>query len=169
MKRVIRQANPYKEGREFESRRPSKLTAPDEEFRATHNVRLLVSDVDACFLFYRDALGLPVLEDPEGGPYGALKAGPDVAIGLFRREFMTAAISSGSEVLSASREDRVALILEVDDIDEVFARVARAGSAVVQPPTDRPEWGLRTAHVRDPDGNLIELMTPISFDPTAQA
>ena len=130
------------------------------------NVRLLVSDVDACFRFYRDVLGLAVLEAPEGGPYGALKAGPDVAIGIFRRDLMSAAIASEAARRSGE-EDRVALILEVDDIDNVVAKVASAGSAVVQSPTDRPEWGLRTAHVRDPDGNLIELMKPISFDPTA--
>lgn len=116
--------------------------------------------------FYRDVLGLAVLEDPEGGPYGALKAGPEVAIGIFRRDLMAAAVASESGS-RASEEDRVALILEVDDIDRVVAQVAQAGSTVVQPPIDRPEWGLRTAHVRDPDGNLIELMRPISFDPTA--
>jgi catechol 2,3-dioxygenase-like lactoylglutathione lyase family enzyme len=26
---------------------------------------------------------------------------------------------------------------------------------------DRPEWGIRTAHFRDPDGNLIEINQPL--------
>jgi predicted enzyme related to lactoylglutathione lyase len=131
------------------------------------NVRLLVSDVGACFRFYKDVLGLEVLEEPEGGPYCALKAGHDVGIGIFRRDLMSAAMSSGTTTQRDSEADRVALILEVDNIDSVVARVADAGATVIQPPTDRPEWGLRTAHVRDPEGNLIELMRPIAFDPTA--
>jgi hypothetical protein len=28
-------------------------------------------------------------------------------------------------------------------------------------PQDRPEWGIRVAHVRDPDGTLVEVNEPI--------
>ena len=31
------------------------------------------------------------------------------------------------------------------------------GVTVLVPPTDHPDWGIRTVHFRDPDGNLIEV------------
>ena len=30
------------------------------------------------------------------------------------------------------------------------------------PPTDRPDWGIRVAYVRDPDGTLIGLFRSLS-------
>jgi hypothetical protein len=35
------------------------------------------------------------------------------------------------------------------------------GAQFVADLTDRPDWGIRTAHLRDPDGNLIELNSPL--------
>jgi len=55
----------------------------------------------------------------------------------------------------------VALVLAVDDVDETYRRLADADCERVEPPTDRPEWGIRTAHVRDPDGTLVEVNQPI--------
>jgi catechol 2,3-dioxygenase-like lactoylglutathione lyase family enzyme len=45
---------------------------------------------------------------------------------------------------------------KVPDCDAAFAELRAAGVPEAAPPTDRP-WGQRTAYVRDPDGNLIEL------------
>ncbi|MCL4490146.1 MAG: VOC family protein [Chloroflexi bacterium] len=42
--------------------------------RLTH-VRLLVADFDACFRFYRDAIGFQVLWGKEGGGYADFQAG----------------------------------------------------------------------------------------------
>jgi uncharacterized glyoxalase superfamily protein PhnB len=44
----------------------------------------------------------------------------------------------------------------VPDCDAAFAALVAAGAPAVMPPTTR-SWGQRTAYVRDPDGNLIEL------------
>ncbi|WP_225798832.1 VOC family protein [Streptomyces sp. NK15101] len=50
-------------------------------------------------------------------------------------------------------------VLRVDDVDEALALCPEAGGAPVLGAADRPEWGpgLRTAHLRDPEGRLIEL------------
>jgi uncharacterized glyoxalase superfamily protein PhnB len=44
-------------------------------------------------------------------------------------------------------------------VDNAYAELVVSGAAAVTPPADRP-WGQRTAYVRDPDGNLIELVEP---------
>ena len=41
-------------------------------------------------------------------------------------------------------------------VDAAFAELVGAGAPAVVAPTTR-SWGQRTAYVRDPDGNLIEL------------
>ncbi len=52
-------------------------------------------------------------------------------------------------------------VLTVDDVECAAAVAAACGGRVVVPPGDRPEWGptCRTAHLRDPDGNLVELQS----------
>ena len=44
----------------------------------------------------------------------------------------------------------------VDDADEAFRKLTERGIEGVVAPEDRP-WGQRTAYVRDPAGNLVEL------------
>jgi predicted enzyme related to lactoylglutathione lyase len=61
-------------------------------------------------------------------------------------------------------QDRVALIFSVDDLDASVAKMEPHGVALVATPQDRPGWGIRTAHLRDPDENLIELNVPLAGD-----
>lgn len=46
---------------------------------------------------------------------------------------------------------------EVDDVDVAYQQLRDKGITFVTEPLDRPDWGIRTAHFRDPDGNLIEI------------
>ncbi len=53
------------------------------------------------------------------------------------------------------------LVCRVDAVDAALAVSLEHGGTLVVGATDRPQWGpnLRTAHLRDPDGNLIELQS----------
>src|SRR5688572_11690594 len=117
----------------------------------TH-VRLLVDDFAACFRFYRDVMGLAAQFGDESDTYAEFRAG-DVVLGLFGRTEMAEAV--GFDPLAAG--DRVALCFAVENVDEALGELRERGAVVVGEPQDRPLWGLRVAHVRDPDGNLLEL------------
>jgi lactoylglutathione lyase len=117
--------------------------------RLTH-VRLLVDDVGACVRFYRDVIGFELAAVL--GDYVEFRAG-EAILALFPRTAMAEAV--GFDPLAAG--DRVALVLGVDDVDRALAEVRERGAVVFAEAQDRPEWGLRVAHVRDPDGNLLEL------------
>ncbi len=73
--------------------------------------------------------------------------------------------------------DRLLLSLEVDDPDQEVERLGAHGVEIVAGPRDAPGWGLRAAYIRDPDGNLLELMrqlppgdwSPVGGLPTRQA
>ncbi|CAL9523356.1 MULTISPECIES: VOC family protein [unclassified Streptomyces] len=54
---------------------------------------------------------------------------------------------------------RVLLSIAVDDVDETLARVEALGGSVGDGPRDMP-WGQRVAHIRDPDGNALNLTQP---------
>jgi catechol 2,3-dioxygenase-like lactoylglutathione lyase family enzyme len=52
----------------------------------------------------------------------------------------------------------------VDDVDDLFTRLqAELGDdlTVVQPPTMMP-WGNQSVLLRDPDGTLVNLYTPVT-------
>jgi uncharacterized glyoxalase superfamily protein PhnB len=49
----------------------------------------------------------------------------------------------------------------VEDVDALYADLASKGVEFVREPVDR-EWGLRTAHFKDPDGNIWELARPLA-------
>jgi catechol 2,3-dioxygenase-like lactoylglutathione lyase family enzyme len=48
--------------------------------------------------------------------------------------------------------------LEVDDLEEVFASLTGAGADPVSAPAPAIQPGARFAYVRDPEGNLLELI-----------
>ncbi len=50
--------------------------------------------------------------------------------------------------------------LEVDDLEEAYAGLTRAGAQPIWPPAPAVQPGARFAYVKDPEGNLIELIQP---------
>jgi predicted enzyme related to lactoylglutathione lyase len=64
---------------------------------------------------------------------------------------------------AAHPADNHSVILEfrVADVDADYKRVAPIVGKVVQEPTTMP-WGNRSLLFRDPDGNLVNLFTPVS-------
>jgi lactoylglutathione lyase len=125
----------------------------------TH-VRLLVRDFRSCYRFYRDVLGMNATFGTEDDGYADFAAGPvgaeadGVALALFDAAEMAAALGTPMVPVAG---DRTCLVLRVDDVDRAAAEVTARGAVLVAPPTDHAEWGIRTAHLRDPDGNLVEL------------
>lgn len=121
-----------------------------------NNPRLLVLDFQAAWRFYTQTIGLGTVTGDGSPPYG--EVGDDHRfVGLFLRSAMDDLI--GPAKARPASDDRISLVFEVPDVDAVHARLMSTGVPFVQPPTDRKEWGLRTAHLRDPDGNLVELYT----------
>jgi uncharacterized glyoxalase superfamily protein PhnB len=69
-------------------------------------------------------------------------------------------------------QNRSAFIeLRVDDVDATWEQVknlvAQTVPEVVLEPTDMP-WGNRSAILRDPDGGLVNLFTPVTPDAKAK-
>ena len=120
--------------------------------------QITVNDVDEALGFYRDALGLDVLND--------------VASGGFR--WVTLGSGEGTEiVLTAPPAGRTQadgdpiqelltkgvmpiIVFTTDSLDETFERVQSSGAEVLQEPIVQP-WGPRDCAFRDPSGNTVRI------------
>lgn len=124
-------------------------------------VRLLVADFDACFRFYRDVMGWQPTWGQEGEGYADFATGSDTTLALFAREAMAEAVGTFDLPAEVAAQDRVALIVGADDLDASVDQIRERGGEIFAGPTDRPDWGIRVAFLRDPDGNLIEVNAPM--------
>jgi catechol 2,3-dioxygenase-like lactoylglutathione lyase family enzyme len=129
----------------------------------THT-RLLVNKFKECFFFYRDVLGFEPRAGDERGPYAEFKTGV-VMVSLFVRQFMAHATGTEAKSPSAEGQDRAVLTFQVHDVDEAFEELRQKGVKFVTEPVDRRDWLIRTAHFRDPDGNLLEINSPLDDSP----
>lgn len=128
--------------------------------------RLLVGRFADTFRFY-DAV-LPALTGATRtrggaeGPYASWDVGAEGVLMLFDRAAMAAVTGTAALPAEApAAQDRAMLVSRVPEVTTAYEPCLRYGGTPVAPPADRPQWGptMRTAHVRDPDGNLLELQS----------
>lgn len=106
---------------------------------------LPVSDVDSARRFYAEFLGLAVEEMNLGW------------VARYRTEDGSATL----QVVTRDATSTVDSVLSVhvgDDIEEAYAEARRRGYEIVHPLTQEP-WGVRRFFVRDPDGNVINIVS----------
>ena len=125
------------------------------------NIRLLVTKFDESYSFYEDKLGLKATWGKPGDIYAHFQfdGGGDLAI--FKRELMAQSVDRSDLPTFAKSQDRAALILKVKDVDKTYDSLKKKEVKFENAPTDNSEWGIRVAHLRDPDDNLIEIMSDL--------
>lgn len=127
--------------------------------------RLLVRDFDTAAAFWtaalRDLLGVePARLRPEDG-YANWDLDGTAVLALFSRGAVARAVGAEALPEDVPAQDTAMLVLRVPDTDAAALALAAHGALLVAAPQDRPEWapGLRTAHLRDVEGNLVELQS----------
>lgn len=118
-----------------------------------------VPDVWAAIGFYENAFGLMRRFIAESGEYGELDTGT-TALG-FASE---ALIATHGVTPTPNRTDRNPAGAEIafitDNVDAAYAKALAAGAAASMAPAGKP-WGQTVAYVRDLNGFLVELCTPM--------
>jgi predicted enzyme related to lactoylglutathione lyase len=119
------------------------------------STRVITADVDRLVQFYEMVTELPAIWGNElfaeiPTPVGTLAIGSDKTVPLF---------GDGSAEPGANRSAILEFI--VDDVDAEYERLRGRVAEVVTEPTTMP-WGNRALLFRDPDGNLINLFTPVT-------
>ncbi|MFX0579920.1 hypothetical protein [Nocardia nepalensis] len=128
--------------------------------------RLLVTHFAECFEFYNAVLpelvGAKLIKGTAAGPYANWDVDDQAVLVLFARAAM-AEVAGTTDLPSTvpPAQDAVMFVCRVSDVDAGLALCLRNGAKLVAVAVDRPEWGpnLRTAHLRDPEGTLIELQS----------
>lgn len=119
------------------------------------SIRVITADVQRLVSFYEVVTGAEAIWGNElfaeiATPCGTLAIGSDKTVALF---------GEGSAEPAANRTAILEFI--VDDVDAEWERLRGRVSDVVTEPTTMP-WGNRALLFRDPDGNLVNLFTPVT-------
>jgi lactoylglutathione lyase len=122
---------------------------------------LYVEDVAASLDFYERAFGQSRSFVHESGQYGELGTGATVL--AFASHELAALNLPGA--YKSPEMDSIPTTFEIcfvtDDVQAGFARAVEGGAEPVTPPQTKP-WGQDVAYVRDLDGNLVEIASPVS-------
>jgi lactoylglutathione lyase len=133
---------------------PSSGTSPVHELR----VAVTVDDYGGAIRFYRDVLGLPVLEEWEE------PAGSGAVLDAGRATLEILSAGQAELVDQVEVGERVAgpvrLALEVDDSAATAEALAAAGAELLGGPTVTP-WSHRNVRLRAPDGMQLTLFTVV--------
>jgi predicted enzyme related to lactoylglutathione lyase len=119
------------------------------------SIRIITDDVAALAGFYEHVTGGPAVHLNEHfaevrTPCGTLAIGSTATVGLFGPD-------------SARPADNRTAIIEflVADVDLEYEKLQSWVTTFVNEPTTMP-WGNRSLLFRDPDGNLVNLFTPVT-------
>ncbi|KTR53224.1 VOC family protein [Curtobacterium oceanosedimentum] len=115
------------------------------------SIRIVTDDLDGLVAFYEQVTGQRA-ERP--APVFAQFTGPGATLAI--ASAATVAMLGGALTPATNRS--VFIEFEVDDVDGRFAQLRLAPEHVVLGPTTMP-WGNRSALVRDPDGNVVNLFS----------
>ena len=139
---------------------------PKEKTMSTPSVSLgyvvlYVKDVAATLAFYEEAFGLSrrFFNDDHGKAYGELDTGA-ARLAFYSFEL---AKTQFKEFVAASPDQaplgfQIALV--TPEVPALYARALKAGATAVSEPATKP-WGQTVACLRDKDGHLVELSTPM--------
>ncbi len=122
---------------------------------------LYVPDVTRAVEFYESAFGFQRRFIHEGGDYAELQTGETTL--SFASLSLASSNIEGGVTPSDLRQPPPAfeVAFSTGDVAAVFARAIAAGAVPANPPKQKP-WGQTVAYVRDLNGNLVELCTPIA-------
>lgn len=117
--------------------------------------RIFTDDVDGLIAFYEKVTGITAtrLHDLFAElrtPSGTLAIASTTTVPLL-----------GENAAEAGANRSIALDFRVEDVDALYAALEGVVDTFVNEPTDMP-WGNRSLLLRDPDGNLVNLFTPLA-------
>ena len=119
-------------------------------------MRLLVCNYAACIEFYRDILGFELLYQDSNEEEADLKMG-DTRLNLIKRQSMAEIIGSSETPSADNATDNLALILTTQDLEATCSELEAKNVNLITKPMYRPQWGIKTVYLRDPDDNLIGI------------
>jgi uncharacterized glyoxalase superfamily protein PhnB len=126
-------------------------------------VILYVKDVSASLHFYEQAFGLSrrFSQDDGAMAYGELETGA-TRLGFASLELVKTTLKGDFVAGSPDKSPwGMEIAFTTEDVAGLYARAVKAGAVGVSEPAAKP-WGQIVGHVRDLDGHLVEICTPMA-------
>lgn len=121
---------------------------------------LYVNDVNETIGFYERAFGLTRGIVVPTGEYGEMITG-ETKLAFAKEEFVKTLTSVPFQSAASNKPaPPVEIGLVTDAVQESFERAVKAGAVAVKPPEKKP-WGQLVGYVRDNNGFLVEICSPI--------
>ena len=126
---------------------------------------ITVSDQDQALQFYRDVIGLKVVNDVSFDGLRWLSLTPPAQPGV---EVVLQVPEQYPDISPADQDAMAALVAKgllagvifaTDDCDATFEQLRAAGAEVLHEPIDQP-YGVRDCAFRDPAGNMLRFSQP---------
>ena len=118
-------------------------------------VNLYTNNIEAGLRFYRDVLGF---KETFRTPKEGIPEHLELILNGFGRGLGTVeAAKRVHEVEATPGSPAMVLVVWTDDVDKSFDRLTLSGAPVIQAPHDTGNNN-RNALLRDPDGNLVEIV-----------
>ena len=122
---------------------------------------IYVADVTAAVEFYERAFGLARRFVHESGQYAEMETGATVL--AFTAN--TLAAQSVTDRFTENKPDGIPAGIEIaftsSDVESDFSKAVKAGATVIQEPKTKP-WGQTVGYVRDLNGVIVEIGSPVS-------
>ncbi len=132
-----------------------------DAIRAPQYFALSVEDVDRSIAWYRKVLGLELLDDTRD------EEGRWRIANLTNEALFVEIIWDRRDSAAESARGIVKVGFAVPDVEAVADRVAAAGEKRPRVLTFK-QHDVRLIQLRDPDGNILQLTTPLGAKPTAE-
>ena len=119
---------------------------------------MYVPDVAKAVLFYRDAFGLEIGMQHEGGDYAEMETG------VTRLAFSSVELMRKIGKNPGTPDPKAPVFeiaFETDDVTGSLETAIAAGATLLLPATQQP-WGQTIAYVSDLNGYLVEICSPVS-------
>lgn len=125
------------------------------------HVHVIVDDPDAALAFYRDTLGLQVLNEVSNDGFRWITLSPESQpeIQIVLSEPHAGRSKEDGDTIAAllAKGELGPVFFRTDDLESTFEKLASApGVEVLSEPADQ-FWGSRDAAVRDPAGNMLRI------------
>lgn len=132
-------------------------------------VILYVENVEMTLTFYQEAFGFSRKMLHASGDYGELDTG-DISLSFSSLSLMRT-LGKVADDKNPARPDPEAPVFEIafetDDVRGALRKAVDAGGELVQDVRDEP-WGQTTSYIRDPNGFLVEICSPLRVQGVAE-
>jgi lactoylglutathione lyase len=120
-----------------------------------------VKDVAAAILFYEQAFGFKRKFVTEENEYGELDTG-GTTLSFASESLASSNLTKGYRASDpASPPAAVEIGISTPDVEATVKAALNAGATIYENAKVKP-WGQTVAYVRDPEGFLVEICTPMS-------